>query len=304
MADKKIIAIIGAGLMGHGIAYIFAAKGHRVRIFDVSMDSLKSLPDRLQAIADMFGDDGSALLNIKSYHDLKDAVLDADLVIEAAAEKLPIKQQIVADLEGHLSDQAIIASNTSALPISKIAEQAKIPKRIVGTHFWNPPHLVKLVEVVQAEHTSIQTIETTMDLMMRVGHHAVHVKKDVPGFIGNRLQHALKREAIAIVAAGICDAKTVDDVVKKGFGKRMAVLGPLEQSDLVGLNLTKQIHDSIMPDIDRTDTPHPYLLQRIKDGHLGLQTGEGFRTWTAQEAQELRDRLNRFLVDQAKADAG
>jgi 3-hydroxybutyryl-CoA dehydrogenase len=129
----------------------------------------------------------------------------------------------------------------------------------------------------------------------------VHVRKDIPGFIGNRLQHALKREAIALVADGICDAETVDDVVKNGFGARLAVLGPLEQSDLVGLELTLDIQETLIQHLNRTVGPHPFLREKVAQGKLGMKTGEGFRRWTPRQADEVRQRLNRFLAAQAKA---
>lgn len=301
-SESRKITIVGAGLMGHGIAYILAKAGHEVRVFDRSQEALESLNTRLCKIADLFGHDYSVVERITHHNLLTSAADGAEFVIEAAAENLEIKQFIVAELEAVIATDAIIASNTSALPITSIAAKAFKPDRVVGAHFWNPPHLVKLVEVIQAEQTSVKTVERTIGLLSDAGHHTVHVKKDVPGFIGNRLQHALKREAIAIVAAGICDAKTVDDVVKHGFGKRLAVLGPLEQSDLVGLNLTKQIHETLMPDIDRTNKPHPYLEERIKDGHLGLSTGEGFIKWTPEEAKALRDKLDDYLLALALSD--
>ena len=301
MSQRAKITIVGAGLMGHGIAYVFAAAGHTVRVFDRSEEALATLPERLARIADLFGQEHSALQNISSHADLAAAAEGAEFVVEAAAENLEIKQFIVASLEAIVSQRTIIASNTSAVPITSIAEKAFNPERIVGAHFWNPPHLVNLVEVVQAEKTSLETVDATIALLSGVGHHAVHVKKDIPGFIGNRLQHALKREAIALVADGVCDAKTVDDVVKYGFGKRLAVLGPLEQSDLVGLNLTKAIHATLMPDLDRTNKVHPFLEKKIAKGHLGMATGEGFRSWSKKEASALRKRLDKFLVEQAQA---
>lgn len=300
MSTPRTICVIGAGLMGHGIAYVMARAGHPVRVFDRAEEALASLPGRLAAIADLLGDDRHALDRITPRDGLGSAADGADLVIEAAAENLDVKQFIVAELEAVLTPEAPICSNTSALPIARIAAKAAYPERIVGTHFWNPPHLVRLVEVVQAARTSPATIAKTMAVLSRAGHKAVHVKKDVPGFIGNRLQHALKREAIAIVASGICDAETVDDVVKLGFGSRLAVLGPLEQSDLVGLNLTKAIHETIMPDIDRTNKPHPYLVKLVEDGKLGMATGEGFRKWTPEQADAVRARLTDFLASQAK----
>ncbi len=300
MSAAKNITIVGAGLMGHGIAYALAAGGHRVNVFDRSAEALESLPARLASITALLCDPPDIAASVNGCASLSEAAIDADLVIEAATEKLEVKQFIVAELEATVDPGAIITSNTSALPITRIAEKASYPERIVGTHFWNPPHLVKLVEVVQAEKSSPATVDAAIDLLSDAGYRAVHVKKDIPGFIGNRLQHALKREAIALVANGICDAETVDDVVKLGFGSRLAVLGPLEQSDLVGLDLTRAIHETIMPDIDRTAEVHPYLNKLVDDGKLGMSTGEGFRTWTPQTAEAVRQRLRDTLVSQAK----
>ena len=129
----------------------------------------------------------------------------------------------------------------------------------------------------------------------------MHVRRDIPGFVGNRLQHAMKREAIALVAAGVCDAETIDTIVREGFGARTAVLGPMEQSDLVGLDLALDIAEVLYSDLDRTAGPHPFLREKVKAGKLGMKTGEGFRTWTANEADAVRSRLSRFLAEQAKA---
>jgi 3-hydroxybutyryl-CoA dehydrogenase len=300
MSKLANITIIGAGLMGHGIAHIMAQAGHVVSVFDRSAEALELLPQRLGAIAKLLGTDGQAATRVRAFSNLSQAAQDADFVIEAAVENLDIKRFIVAELEAVIRPDAIIASNTSALPITQIAAQADRPERIVGAHFWNPPHLVKLVEVVQAEQTDPSVVARTIALFEAAGHRAVHVKKDIPGFIGNRLQHALKREAIALVASGVCDAQTVDDVVKCGFGQRLAVLGPLEQSDLVGLDLTKAIHDTLMPEIDTTAVTHPYLDALVADGHLGMSTGKGFYEWTPRTAQAVRDRLSQFMAKQSK----
>lgn len=300
MREPTKIAIIGAGLMGHGIAYILANAGHEVRVFDRSQDALDSLPNRLADIAKLLDENAPFLKNITGHSDLMTVANGAEFAIEAAAENLDVKKFIVAELEATMAPDAIIASNTSALPITDIAANSQYPARIVGAHFWNPPHLVKLVEIVQATKTSDDTVERTIKLMADAGHRAVHVKKDIPGFIGNRLQHALKREAIALVANDICDAETVDDVVKFGFGQRLSVLGPLEQSDMVGLNLTKAIHDTLIPDLDTTANTHPYLEQLIADGHTGMATGEGFRKWTPDEAEAVRKKLSNFLANQAR----
>src|SRR5262245_12279526 len=295
------IGVIGGGLMGHGIAYLLAAAGHRARIFEPSADMRASLPQRLNIIVDLLGDDRSVLDRITAHDEVAPAVRDARFVFEAAPEKLPLKQKIFAELEALVAPDTILASNSSAIPTTAIARDLKHRARVVGTHFWNPPHLVPLVEVIQNEWSSPATVQSTIDLLRDAGKTAVHVRKDIPGFIGNRLQHALKREAIALVAAGACDAETLDTVVREGFGARMAVLGPLEQSDLVGLDLTLDISNVLVEHLDRTAGPHPFLAEKVKAGKLGMRSGEGFRRWTAEQAEAVRERLRTFLAAQARA---
>jgi 3-hydroxybutyryl-CoA dehydrogenase len=222
-------------------------------------------------------------------------------VFEAAPEKLPLKQQIFAELEAVTATTTVLASNSSAIPSTAIGEKLRHRERVVGTHFWNPPHLVPLVEVIQNDKTSEQTVRRTIELLRDAGRNPVHVKKDIPGFVGNRLQHALRREAIALVAAGVCDAETIDEVVKSGFGARMAVLGPMEQSDLVGLDLTLDIQNVLLADLDRSTEPTAFLKDKVAAGKVGMRSGEGFCKWTPQSADAVRERLRRFLAEQAKA---
>src|SRR6185503_3462817 len=221
MTDK--IAVIGAGLMGHGIAQIFAAAGHTVALHDPDANILASAPERVAAIFDLLAQDKVGLKNISYEADFAKAVADADFVFEAGPEKLEIKRAIFKNLGEKAKPSAILCTNTSAIPIAQVGQDVADKARVVGTHYWNPPHLVPLVEVVQAAGTSLATVEKTIALLKSVGKAPVHVRRDIPGFIGNRLQHALKREAIALVAAGVCDAETLDTVVKEGFGARMAV---------------------------------------------------------------------------------
>jgi 3-hydroxybutyryl-CoA dehydrogenase len=228
---------------------------------------------------------------------------DVSFVFEAAPEKLPLKQQLFAELESLTAPDTVLASNSSAIPSTRIGEKLKHRERVVGTHFWNPPHLVPLVEVTQNEKTSTETVQKTIALLRDAGRNPVHVKKDIPGFVGNRLQHALKREAIALIAAGVCDADTIDEVVKSGFGARMAVLGPMEQTDLVGVDLTLDIQNTLMADLDRGTEPTKLIKDLVASGKLGMRTGEGFRKWTPQSADAVRERLRNFLAQQAKARA-
>ena len=295
------IGVVGGGLMGHGIAYLLAATGHIVGVFETEPEIRASLPERLRVIADLFGDDVALVQNVSVHDQLAPAVASARFVFEAAPEKLPLKQKIFAELENAVAPGTILASNSSAIPSTAIGQHLKHRERVIGTHFWNPPHLVPLVEVIQSERTSSEVVRATIELLRDAGKTPVHVRRDVPGFVGNRLQHALKREAVALVAAGVCDAETIDIVVREGPGARMAVLGPMEQSDLVGLDLTLDIAEVLYADLDRTAGPHPFLRQKVGDGKLGMKTGEGFRRWTAETAGAVRERLSRFLVQQAKA---
>jgi 3-hydroxybutyryl-CoA dehydrogenase len=297
---KPKIGVVGGGLMGHGIAYLFAAAGHPVAVAEPFAGIRESMPARLKSITDLLGTDPACLKNISIHETLAGAMPGAAFVFEAAPEKLELKRQIFAELETLVAPDAILASNSSAIPSTDIGLKLARRDRMVGTHFWNPPHLVPLVEVIQTEATSAATIAKTMQVLSEAGKKPVHVKRDIPGFIGNRLQHALKREAIALLADGVADAETIDTVVKDGFGARLAVLGPLEQSDLVGLELTLDIHETLIQHLDRTPGPHPLLRQKVAEGKLGMKSGEGFRRWTPAEADAVRDRLRRFLADLAK----
>jgi 3-hydroxybutyryl-CoA dehydrogenase len=288
---KARIAVIGAGLMGHGIAQVFALAGHDVVITDSVAKNLETVKSRIAANLRDLGDDESAVSRVTPRADLAEAVRDADYVVEAVLEDLPLKQKLFAEVERHVRPDTILASNTSVIPITAIMQDLEKRERALGTHWWNPPFLVPLVEVIATQWTSSQAIAWTMKLHEAAGKKPAHVKKDVPGFIGNRLQHALWREAIALVEQGICDAATVDEVIKASFGRRLAVLGPLENADLVGTDLTLAIHNTVLPAIDSRPGPSPYLQKLVADGKLGFKSGEGFRKWSADEQAALRAKV-------------
>jgi 3-hydroxybutyryl-CoA dehydrogenase len=290
-AAKARIAVVGAGLMGHGIAQVFALAGHDVTITDSFAKSLDTVKSRISANLRDLGDDASAVERVTPQADLAAAVRDADYVVEAVLEDLPLKQKLFAEIERHVRADTILASNTSVIPITSIMQGLNKRERAIGTHWWNPPFLVPLVEVIETRWTSPQTVAWTMELHQGAGKKPAHVKKDVPGFIGNRLQHALWREAISLVENGICDAETVDAVIKASFGRRIAVLGPLENADLVGTDLTLAIHENVLPAIDSRPGPSPYLKKLVADGKLGFKSGEGFRKWSAEEQAALRAKV-------------
>ena len=298
---KARIAVIGAGLMGHGIAQVFALHGHDVAIHDAVPAALASVKTRIETNLRDLGDDVSIVERITPHDKLADAVRDADFIVEAALEDLPVKQALFADVETAARPDAILASNTSVIPITVIMQGLRHRERALGTHWWNPPYLVPLVEVIGTEWTSVKAIDFTMSLHIAVGKTPVHVKKDVPGFVGNRLQHALWREAISLVEHGICDAETVDTVIKASFGRRLAVLGPLENADLVGTDLTLAIHKTVLPAIESRPAPSPYLEALVSRGKLGMKSGQGFRAWTPEQQSALRQRVLNHLK-KARAD--
>ena len=300
---KARIAVIGAGLMGHGIAQVFALAGHDVVIYDSIASSLDSAKARILTNLKELGDDQGAMERVTPVADLAQAVREADYVVEAVLEDLPLKQKLFTEIEKYVRPDTILASNTSVIPITRIMEGLKQRDRALGTHWWNPPYLVPLVEVIETQWTSPQAVNFTMKLHADAGKTPAHVKKDVPGFIGNRLQHALWREAIALVENGICDAETVDNVIKSAFGRRLAVLGPLENADMVGTDLTLAIYKTVLPDIDSRPCPSPYLENLVREKRLGFKSGEGFRKWSPEQQAILRSKVLQHLKNARAQDA-
>jgi len=304
MPHSENIAVIGAGLMGHGIAQIFASQGHRVSLSDVSDEILAKAIASIRANLTLMAQSGigrqeeiePAIGRIRLTRKLEEAATDAQFVVEAVTENLGVKQKLFQELDSICSSNTILATNTSVISITEIAARAARRDRIVGTHFWNPPYLIPLVEVIKGQETSPEVVDLTADLLRSVGKHPVKVKKDVPGFVGNRLQHALWREAISIVDRGIADPETVDEVIKKGFGIRLPVLGPIETADMVGLDLTMAIHDYILKHLESSPEPAPILKEKVKKGELGFKTGQGFQKWSTEEVQRSRQKLLEYLL--------
>ncbi|MBU1277106.1 MAG: 3-hydroxyacyl-CoA dehydrogenase family protein [Proteobacteria bacterium] len=298
------VAVIGAGLMGHGLAQIFAAHGCRVRLQDVRQEALALARESIRANMSLMAQGGlgraeeiePALAMIQTTTELEEAADGAQFVVEAVNENLELKQMIFRRLDRICPAETILATNTSVISISEVAEKARGRDRIVGTHFWNPPYLVPLVEVIRARDTSEQTMGITLAFLARVGKHPVRVEKDVPGFVGNRLQHALWREAISIVEHGIAEPAVVDEVIKFGFGVRLPVLGPLENADLAGLDLTLAIHDYILEHLDRSTEASSLLRRKVDHGELGFKSGVGFQTWSPEAIAEVRRNLQEHLI--------
>jgi 3-hydroxybutyryl-CoA dehydrogenase len=297
--SHRKIAVIGAGLMGHGIALTMARAGHPVTVHDPVEAARAAVRQRIADSLALLGEHPETIALILGRISVSDtlagAVSQAQAVFEAAPEKMALKQAIFAEVEAHAPDDAILASNTSVMPITQIMSGLTRKERALGTHWWNPPHLIPLVEVIKTEWTHEPVVDVMMGLLGSAGKTPVRVAKDVPGFIGNRLQHALWREAISLVERGICDAASVDTVIKSCFGRRLAVLGPLENADLVGLDLTLDIHAQVLADLEDRHGPSPLLEEMVASGRLGMKSGEGFYAWTPEEASAVRARVSTHL---------
>jgi 3-hydroxybutyryl-CoA dehydrogenase len=228
---------------------------------------------------------------------MEEAAHDADFVLECVAEDMALKQETFQKLDQMCKPDAVLATNTSVMSPTEIASKSQKRDRILGTHWWNPPFLIPLVEVVQTEETAPWVIDLTMGLHRAIGKHPVHAKKDVPGFIANRLQHALWREAVSIVEHGIADAATVDESLKYGPGLRLPVLAPLENADMVGLDLTLSIHSYVLKYLEDSHEPSPLLKGKVEKGELGFKTGGvGFQEWTPEAQKALRTKLLDYLT--------
>lgn len=237
------------------------------------------------------------LSRIQFVSDLKEATKDADFIIECAPEVMEVKQGLFAEIENYCSKTAILATNTSVMSVTEIASKCKNKERVVGAHFWNPGHLIPLVEVVKTEAASEEAIDATMKVLSDCGKKPILCQKDVPGFVANRLQHALWREAFHMVEAGIADAATVDEACKYGPGLRWPILGPMENSDMVGIQLSYNIHDYILKHLADNHEPSPLLSEMLEKGDLGFKTGKGWQEWTPEQIQSSGDGLREYLID-------
>ena len=310
--EIKNVALLGAGMIGHGLALHFAQAGYQVSLYsrtqqtlDKAIDNIKAnLALLLQKPAD--SDDIEKIVGrIKITTDLAKSVANAPMIIESVAEDLKIKQELFKLLDEMCPPETILATNTSVISITEIASKSKNRKRIVGTHFWFPPYLIPLVEVVKGKDTSDEAMELAYQFMKKAGKYPIKCLKDVPGFVANRLQHALWREAISIVENGIADAATVDDAVKNSFGIRLAVLGPIENADMAGLDLVLAIHNTVLKDLEASPNPSPLLKEKVKKGELGFKSGKGFySTWSADDMKRVRGNLLKYLLDYSQKKSG
>ena len=306
MVDIKNITILGAGMMGPGLAQIFAVNGYNVTLWARRAEVLPGVTETIASNLKLMAENGigkaedieSIVSRVKTTDDFEEAIKEADFVEEAIGENLELKQDFFQKMDKLCKSEAILATNTSVISITEIASTSENRHRIIGTHFWNPPYLIPLVEVVPTPDTSDETIAATMELLSGCGRKPIHVKKDVPGFVANRLQHALWREAISIVERGIADPKTVDDAIRYSFGFRLPILAPIENSDMVGTQLTWNIHSYILKHIENSTEPSPLLKEMIDNGTVGFKSGKGFYDWDDDKISKSKRTLQEYLIRQ------
>ncbi|MEK7405164.1 MAG: 3-hydroxyacyl-CoA dehydrogenase family protein [Acidobacteriota bacterium] len=295
-------AVIGTGMMGPGIAVTLALGGLRTTILSRTEGGAAQGLEKARAQIKLLEENGLARPGHTGHElaagtDFEAAIAAADLVIESAPENMEFKQELFARLDSLAKPGAVLASNTSGLSITEIASRCGRPERVLTTHFWNPPHLMPLVEIVKGARTSDAVAAAVRQLLLDCGKVPVVVKKDRPGQLGNRLQHALWREALYIVQEGIADPEEVDLAAKTGFGLRLPVYGIFEHMDAVGLELAYAVTDYVARDLYSERKAPDIMPEMIRRGHLGARAGRGFYDWSKRDFRAVIERRDRFVLE-------
>jgi 3-hydroxybutyryl-CoA dehydrogenase len=288
--------VIGGGIMGGDIAIIFAAAGWKVHVMSPSQKTRDALPARMAAGLGKLGADASAAGNVKGYEKLQDIPWkNVTFVVEAVTEDLALKQRIFADLEKLAGPDVPLTTNTSNFPIGEVGKHLKHRNRVLGLHFFMPAHLVPLVEVVSAEATDPQIAERTVEFMKQLGKAPIWVKKDVPGFVGNRIQHAMMREALYLINDGIVSPEGVDTAVRYGFGFRFIACGPIMQKEMSGWDTNYYVAGALYPHLYNNTEAAPVVKALIDKGHIGMKTKHGFWEWNDASIAKEKSRIENAL---------
>ncbi|MFM2095726.1 MAG: 3-hydroxybutyryl-CoA dehydrogenase [Planctomycetota bacterium] len=302
------IAVLGLGTMGHGIAQTFAIAGYTVHGYDHDPQARHTLKERVRSNLTAFveaelirpSEIEPALARLIVHDREVDAVREARFITEAVQEDLLVKQELFARIESLVADDAILASNSSAFPISQSGSKLKRPERAVVTHWFNPPHLVPLVEVVPSPATADSVVESTVDLLTRIGKHALRLNKELPGFLVNRVQVAIQREVWNLLQEGVASPADIDAALSASVGFRMAAVGPLEVYDFGGLDIQATTFRNLVPSI-ASGVEVPSRVQSLVDqGHLGAKTGQGFYDYPGDRIRERRQRRDALFLQLAK----
>jgi 3-hydroxyacyl-CoA dehydrogenase len=308
MGQIERVAVLGAGTMGNGIALWFAKAGLHVRMQDMKpefLDRARLIQENTlkamaagEAVAE--GDIDRILGRIRPTTDLTEAVRDADFVLEAVPEDLELKRKTFAEVEGTAPPGIPLASNTSGISIGRIAEGVKDPARIVGMHWWNPPHVVRVIEIVRGEKTGEAALQATKDLVVRIGKKPVVCQKDVPGFLGNRILYALLREALYCYELGIGTAEDIDTMVREAFALKLAFMGPMALLDLAGLDIYHNVAQYLNGNLCSGAEVSPTVAEMVKQGALGLKWGKGFYDYSKVSIPELARRRGQQMAELLK----
>ena len=306
--DIQQIAVIGAGLMGHGIAQEFASAGYQVHLHDVNRAQVDAGIERIRENLQLFVENDLArpdqidetLNRIYGSDQLETVAGEADFVIEAVIENLPLKQEVFRQLDQICPPHTILASNTTAQMPSQIGTFTQRQDKILNTHYFNPPYLIPLVELIRSPKTSDETLQVAYDLMVKIGKTPAIIQKEVPGFVGPRLQAAIIREAFSIVERGIASAEDVDLVVRNSFGRRLSVAGPFQVFELAGWDLVLAAFEELYKDLNSSSEINPLLREMVEGDKLGVKSGEGFYEWTPERIEEIRDKMNQVLIGRIK----
>ena len=302
--DLSVVAVVGAGTMGPGIARSFARVGCQVHLVDLTPDLLRRGMQRLRDAhgvlvgADQLSEKEAegALGRIRPLVSLSDACEQAQLVVEAAPENMTLKQDLFRRLDELCPPKAVLSSTTSGLSITKLAAATQRPTLVAGMHFWNPPHIVPLVEVIKGEETSDSTASLLIEIGRRIGKRPILIRRDVPGFVGNRLQFAVLREALYLLSEGIASAEDIDIAMTAGPGLRYGLLGPLRTADLGGLDVFQAICAYLFPELDASRDVPDLLTRLVGEGKLGAKTGAGLYEYPEASLGEIIAQRDRVLL--------
>lgn len=309
-ADQiKKVAVVGAGTMGPGMAATFARNGFDTTLFDVKPEQLEKAQGTIDFVyatltngGFMTGEDAEAGRGrITMTSDLGDALAGTHFVVETVPEQKAIKEQVFQEIEAQVGNETIIASNTSGIPISDLAAVTRVPGRVVGMHWSNPPHLIPVIEVIRGTETSDETAETTVALVERIGMVPAIVDRDVPGFVENRILYAIMREALHLLDEGVASAEAIDTITKWGIGYKLAVIGPLELLDTAGLDIYTSVASYLNKDLNASPGISSTVTSKVAEGKLGLKTQGGLFSYTPERIQQLQQQRGRKLVATRKA---
>jgi 3-hydroxyacyl-CoA dehydrogenase len=298
MTIPRVSAVVGAGTMGPGMAAVLARSGSRVTLNDISPEVLsrsKAAAGLASQVLDRVGAPSEPGGSISFEEDFKTALAGAELVLEAVPEKLDLKRQVFASLEEHAAPDAILASNTSGIPITEIARDAKHPGRIIGMHWSNPPHLIPMIEVVPGEQTADSTRDALVDIINAFGYEAV-IEREVPGFVENRILYAILRECLSLVEQGIISEADMDTCVKWGIGYKLSVIGPMRLLDMAGLDIYQSVASYLNPDLSTSAEVPQLIKERTARQQLGMKTLGGIYEYTEDQVRDRRAEIAAGLV--------